>query len=95
MIFRELFIYLQHLKQKGLMMKITQHAAQRFLQRVMNKKEFTKQDMYRAYKFLEAETRDIAVNGYKKYFTLPSFQNYRAVVVENSLVTIMPKNWMY
>ncbi len=76
-------------------MKITQHAAQRFLQRVMNKKDFTKQDMYRAYKFLEAETKDIVVDGYKRYFSLPSFQNYRAIVIENQLVTILPKRWMY
>ena len=77
------------------MIKVTHHAAVRFLQRVMNKSQYTKKDIYMAYRFLEAELQDIVTKGYKDYFRLPSFNNYRAVVVENSLVTILPKEWEY
>ena len=77
------------------MIKITHHAAVRFLQRVMNKKKFSKKELYLAYSFLEAETKDIASTGYRDYFRLPSFSNYRAIVVENQLVTILPKEYTY
>ena len=73
------------------MIHITHHAAVRFLQRVMHKSTYTKKDLYRAYKFLEADTKDIVLKGYKHYFRLPSFSKYRAVVLENRLVTIIQK----
>jgi len=76
-------------------MRVTQHAAKRFLQRVMKMERFNKQDMYRAYRFLEKETRDIVTQGYRDGFRLPSFEAYRAVVIENTLVTILPKEWMH
>jgi len=74
-------------------MKITRHAAERFLQRVMGKNSFTKKDMYRAYKFLEAETRDIVIHGYKVFFPLPSFGRYSVLVIDDEVVTVMPKRW--
>ena len=77
------------------MIKITQHAAVRFLQRVMDKKTYSKKELYFAYKFLEAETKNIVTKGYKDYFSLPSFNNYRAIVVENRLITILPKEYSY
>ena len=77
------------------MIKITHHAAVRFLQRVMNKKKFSKKDLFLAYSFLESETKYIATKGYRDYFRLPSFSNYRAIVVENQLVTILPKEYKY
>ncbi len=76
-------------------MRVTQHAAKRFLQRVMKMEHFNKRDMYRAYRFLEKETRGIVTQGYHDCFRLPSFEAYRAVVVENTLVTILPKEWRH
>ena len=77
------------------MIHITHHAAIRFLQRVMNNSKYSKEDLYYAYKFLEAETKDIVTKGYKDHFRLPSFSNYRAVVVANQLVTILPKEYKH
>lgn len=74
-------------------MKITYHAVERFLQRVMNIKHITKQDIQKAYIFLEKETKNIVVNGYKNYFALPSFKNYKAVVIDGSIVTILPRQY--
>lgn len=75
-------------------MKVTRHAAERFLQRVLNKKSYTRLEMYRAYKFLEAETKDIVVHGYKVFFPLPSFNRYSVLVIDNEIVTVMPKVWV-
>jgi len=75
-------------------MKISQHAAERFLQRVIKLKEFTQKDLYNAYDFLEKDTKDVVVNGYKKYFTLPSFSGFKAIVIENTIVTILPKKFL-
>ena len=74
-------------------MKITHHAVERFLQRVMNIKNVKQQDIQKAYIFLEKETKNIVVNGYKSYFALPSFKQYKAVVIDGSIVTILPRNY--
>ena len=76
-------------------MKISHHAVIRFLQRVLNKSQLTNEDIKLGYKFLETETKDIVINSYKAFFRLPSFKNYRAIVRENTLVTIIPKGWAY
>jgi len=75
------------------MIQVTHHAAVRFLQRIMKKTKFSKKELRMAYKFLEAETKDIVVRSYKDYFRLPSFSQYRAVVIENRLITILPKEY--
>ena len=74
-------------------MKVTRHAAVRFLERVMNKSKYTKEELNRAYKFLEEETKNIVVQGYKTYISLPSFKQFRALVIENRVITILPKEW--
>jgi len=76
-------------------MKVSYHAVERFLQRVMQKKSIKKDDIYLAYKFLEAETKDIVLHGNKKFFRLPSFKNYVAVVTQNTVVTILPKEYLH
>ena len=75
------------------MIKISKHAAERFLQRVMNKTSYTKRELFYAYKFLEAEIRGVEVARYRDFFSLPSFKGYRALIIENTLVTIIPKEW--
>jgi len=39
--------------------------------------------------------QNIATQGYRDCFRLPSFDAYRAVVAENRLVTILPKEWRH
>ena len=75
------------------MIKVSHHAAERFLQRVMSKATYTKKELHYAYKFLEAEIKDIDVSRYRDFFSLPSFKNYRALIIENTLVTIIPREW--
>lgn len=72
-------------------MRITVHAAQRFLERVMSKKTYTYIDIDFAMRYLEKLLRDVVVNSYATHFVLPSFENYRVVYKEGSVITIIPK----
>ena len=73
-------------------MKISIHAAQRFLERVMSKKSYTCIDVDFAVGFLEKSLKDVIPTGHKKQFVIPGFENYRAVYCQNTIVTIIPKN---
>lgn len=54
-------------------MKITYHAAERFIERVLEKKSFTQEELYQAKEYLEALTRDIVISSYSKRFVLPGY----------------------
>ncbi len=74
------------------MLKITYHASERFLQRAFGLDEITKQDLRKAHRLLETDTKDIVLIGHKKHIPLPSFKGYLAVIVNNTIVTILPKS---
>jgi hypothetical protein len=76
-------------------MKITYHAAQRFLQRVMNKVDYEKSDVFFAKEFLKKLLCDVIPTGKTKYFVLPGFENFRVVYKEGSIITIIPKGDHY
>jgi len=70
-------------------MRVSYHAGERFLQRVFHFTEYTKKQVFNAMKLLE---KDIANIEYRQAnFVLPSFPDYRCVVADNTLVTIIPK----
>ena len=72
-------------------MKVTHHAAKRFLERVIGMQYYGKKEIRRAYRFLEKETDSILVHNRRRHIALPSFKAYRAVIVDNTLVTIVPR----
>jgi len=70
-------------------LKITYHAAERFLQRVFEFKSYTIFDIKKAMKLI---SKDISnVHHRNKSFVLPSFPSFNCIVVDNTLVTIIPK----
>lgn len=73
-------------------MRISYHAAQRFLERVINPKTFSKEDVYHAQAYLQRLLKDVVINSYKKKFVIPEFQHFLGVYQENVLVTIIPKD---
>ena len=73
--------------------KITQHATIRFLQRVFKIKEPTTQEIQRAKILLEKDLKDVYINPLNFYLVLPSFSNFKAVVKNNTLVTILNKRY--
>jgi hypothetical protein len=76
-------------------MQITYHAAQRFLQRVMNKVDYKKSDVHFAKEFLKKLLSDVIPRGKTSYFVLPGFENFRVVYREGSVITIIPKGERY
>ena len=70
-------------------LKVTYHAAERFLQRVFHITSYTKTEVKKAIKLISKDIAD--VHHRNKNFILPSFPEYNCIVKENTLVTILPK----
>lgn len=73
-------------------MRVTFHAAQRFVERVLKMHSFSGEEISRAKKYLEMLTKDIVPNSYAKRFVLPGFENYSCVCSENTIITVIPKD---
>jgi hypothetical protein len=72
-------------------MKISVHAAQRFLERVMSKVDYNHVDVNFAIKYLEKVLQDVIPRASTSYFVLPRFENFRVIYKENVAITIIPK----
>jgi hypothetical protein len=75
-------------------MKVSFHAAERFLQRVFKMKSYSRRDIHRARKLLEMEVHDIVVTGIKRFITFPSFDGAVGIYYDNTIVTIWPKEYL-
>ena len=76
-------------------MKVSIHAGQRFLERVMAKANYTCFDVNMAISYLEKIFQDVVPNSANKHFVIPGFENYRAVYRQNTIITIIPKGDIY
>ena len=76
-------------------MKVSAHAGQRFLERVMKKQNYTCLDVDFAIRYLTNLLKDVVVTSYAKPFVIPGFENYRAIYRENTVITIIPKGEKY
>ena len=72
-------------------MKVSIHAAQRFLERVMSKTTYTCFDINFAIEYLEKLLRDVVPTSRSTQFVLLGFKNYKVVYKEGSVITIIPK----
>lgn len=73
-------------------MRVTIHAAQRFVERVLKLHSFSSKEIDCAKTYLEMLTKDIVPNSYAKRFVLPGFESYSCVCYENTIVTVIPKD---
>lgn len=77
-------------------MKVSYHAAQRFLERVIKKVNFTKEEVHRTVEYLEIVLGNIVLNSYSKPFALPGFENtFYVINRDNVAITIIPKGEKY
>ena len=76
-------------------MKVSIHAGQRFLERVMTKVDYTCFDVDFAIEYLEKILRDVVPTSRSTLFVLPGFENFRVIYREGSVVTIIPKGTKY
>jgi hypothetical protein len=72
-------------------MKVSYHAAERFLERVMDKKDYSGSDINKAFSYLEMVFKDIVPSSYAKSFPLPGFKHFKVIHIGGTVVTIVPK----
>ena len=72
-------------------MKVSIHAGQRFLERVMTKKTYTCFDVNFAIEYLEKVLSDVVPSSRSTQFALPGFEDFRVIYREGSVITIIPK----
>ena len=72
-------------------MKVSVHAGQRFLERVMEKSTYTVIDVDFAIRYLEKILSTVEPNSNNKHFVIPGFENFKVVHRENIAITIIPK----
>ena len=76
-------------------MKVSIHAGQRFLERVMTKKAYTCFDVNFAIKYFENILKDVVPTSRSTHFVLPGFENFKVIYREGSVITIVPKGRKY
>lgn len=72
-------------------MTVSYHAAERFLERVMGKREYNCSDINKAFSYLEMVIKDIVPGSYAKPFALPGFEHFKVIHKGGIIVTIIPK----
>lgn len=73
-------------------MTITLHAAQRFLERVIGKLDFTNEDLIFAKEYLAKVFKNVVPTSVARSFALPGFENEFFVIHKyNTIITIIPK----
>jgi len=71
-------------------MKASHHAAVRFLERIMDLKSYTTDQIHNAMGFLEKDTSNVEFHN-KKRIIIPSFPQFVAIQKDNMIITIIPK----
>lgn len=73
-------------------MIITLHAAQRFLERVIGKSQYTNKDLQLANDYLTKVFQNVVPTSVAKRFALPGFESQFCVIHKhNVIITIIPK----
>ncbi len=80
---------------KGEKMKVTYHAAKRYLQRVLGKAGFSRKDILLVKSYLEGNLfKNVVPLSYSRPFALPIHKGFRVIHRENVVITIVPKNYV-
>ena len=74
-------------------MKVTYHATQRFLERVLHKVKYSRSDFHDAKRELEALFESVVPTSYARPFALPGFKGYKVVHQDNTVITILEKDY--
>lgn len=77
-------------------MKVTYHATQRFLERVLNKVRVSREEFLETHSTLEDIFNSVVPGSYSRPFGLPGFKGYIVVHRDNTVITILEKKrYMY
>ena len=69
--------------------KVSYHAGERFLQRVLGVNHYTKKDVLNAIKLISNDIKNIVTS--RTRFILPSFSKFNVIVKQKTIVTVIPK----
>ena len=76
-------------------MKVTYHASERFLQRVLGKLSYSSKDIYNMKVYLEQTMfRNIVPSCYSYPFPLPEYKGFSVIHRDDVIITIIPKKWL-
>ena len=76
-------------------MKVTYHAAERFLQRVIGKLSYSSKDIYNMKVYLEQTMfRNIVPSSYSYPFPMPEYKGFSVIHRDDVVITIIQKKWL-
>ena len=75
-------------------MKVTIHAAKRYLERVLKKDSYSKKELYETFVYIKNPFKDIVTTTYKGFCPLPDNPNFVIAFEENRANTILPKEYL-
>ena len=73
-------------------MKVTYHATKRFLERVLHKAGYSRQEFYETKRKLEEMFMSVVPGSYARSFALPNYKGYKVIHQGNTVITIIEKN---
>ena len=76
-------------------MKVTYHATKRFLQRVMKKEHWSREEFRQIKQQLEELFMSVVPGSYARPFALPAYKGYVVVHQDNTVITILEKDQHY
>ena len=76
-------------------MKVTYYATKRFLQRVMKKQHWSRQEFRQMKQKLEEMFMSVVPGSYARPFALPMYKGYVVVHQDNTVITILEKDQQY
>ena len=76
-------------------MKVTYHATKRFLQRVMKKEHWSREEFRQIKQQLEEMFMSVVPGSYTRPFALPVYKGYVVVHQDNTVITILEKDQHY
>jgi len=76
-------------------MKVTYHATKRFLQRVLKKEHWSRQEFRQIKQQLEEMFMCVVPGSYARPFALPQYKGYVVVHQDNTVITILEKDREY
>ena len=72
-------------------MKVTYHATKRFMERVLNKVKYSKNEFYETQKMLEEIFTNIVPSSYARPFALPGHKGFKVIHQDDTVITILEK----
>ena len=76
-------------------MKVSKHAAERFLERVMERANYSYRDIDYSIRYLEKLLSSVVPNSRSMRFVLPGFENFKVIYREGCVITIISKGERY